>query len=781
MRKFYTFIIALLAVCGLAKAQVTFDFTGEKAYEQFGLAGFSSSESNDGDFTEVTSLSSGDVTITVSPSGGKNANRMWNGSLRLYGGTLTIISAGKNITSIQFVLNSSKWGADNSADSGELGTGTWTGDAASVVINIAGNTQIKSMTVSMGDEPGPGPDPQPAIDWTSSASAPLTVASVLEKAAQLEKGQSSDKDVYVQGKISSIKYVFDAEHGTATFSISDNGEAENEFLCYGTNYLGNRAWKDGDTQIQVGDEVIILGVVTNYNGTLEMASKKNCLYSLNGNTDGGDTPDPEYKEYLTVGQLQQAATANKVNVVFKSPQPLLVTFVNGSNCYVHDAGDLCLLLYGKMEGVKAGDLINGEIKGQLYLYNGLTEIAVSEVSNLTVVSSNNPVVPREVTIADVTNNYKRYESMLVRIKELVPETESWVSRNINFMDDSDNTIVVRDNFKTVADVTFDTSKSYDITGFVSIYNGTVQLFPRDAADLGGEAPQPYELAGEGTLENPYTIADLLHAGLDNNLQGWIHGYIVGYVDGQSISGAIFSNKGPEINAKLKEEDNRLTLSYSAALDETVVTEKFICTFENDLCVSAIMETSCPNEEFAQEYYNELLAEQQENPDEDHAVYSINGKVITADMSADYAGAPKSMVKEAMQMMANVFNDPERNPLKPSNTNLLLADTQDETNPAKCVPVQLANKYGMREALSLKDQPGNFNKEIWLHAGCEKYFSVAGVKNIDDWSFDGKAGVTAIKAIHQAATNMIYNLKGQRVNAASKAGIYVVNGRKVVVK
>ena len=112
MRKFYSLFVALLAVCGLAQAQVTFDFSGDDAYEQFGLAGFSSSDCGDGDITTDASVTSGDVTITVSPCEGKNPNRMWTGSLRLYGGTLTIASKGKNITSISFSLNNDQGNLD---------------------------------------------------------------------------------------------------------------------------------------------------------------------------------------------------------------------------------------------------------------------------------------------------------------------------------------------------------------------------------------------------------------------------------------------------------------------------------------------------------------------------------------------------------------------------------------------------------------------------------------------------------------------------------------------
>jgi hypothetical protein len=116
-------------------------------------------------------------------------------------------------------------------------------------------------------------------------------------AGTLEKGQTSEEDYYIKGKIASIKYEFSAQYGTATFFISIDGQNEFTFQCYSVYYLENKPWVDGNTQIKVGDEVIICGKVVNYNGnTPETASKKAYIYSLNGKTKeegGSDNPDPQ--------------------------------------------------------------------------------------------------------------------------------------------------------------------------------------------------------------------------------------------------------------------------------------------------------------------------------------------------------------------------------------------------------------------------------------------------------------------------------------------------------
>lgn len=71
----------------------------------------------------------------------------------------------------------------------------------------------------------------------------------------------------------------------------------------------------------------------------------------------------------------------------------------------------------------------------------------------------------------------------------------------------------------------------------------------------------------------------------------------------------------------------------------------------------------------------------------------------------------------------------------SKTNLLIADNVDETDPAKCMPVQLPSG-AVRNALNLVDNPGNYKKEVKLTGSLEKYFSVPGLKTVTKYEIDG---------------------------------------------
>ena len=142
-----------------ASADTTFDFNAM-------VVATSSNSSTDGDITEDLVLTEGDVTLTVSPAeeGKTTPNRFWstaNGpQLRVYSGTLTFsVPEGSKMT--QMVFNNGKWNAGNAADSGEFDEATWTGEAQTVVVTIAGNTQLNNIVVTVksesGDEPGEEP------------------------------------------------------------------------------------------------------------------------------------------------------------------------------------------------------------------------------------------------------------------------------------------------------------------------------------------------------------------------------------------------------------------------------------------------------------------------------------------------------------------------------------------------------------------------------------------------------------------------------------------------
>ncbi len=113
---------------------------------------------------------------------------------------------------------------------------------------------------------------------------------------------------YVKGKVSSVKFAFDAEHGTATFNLSDDGtETAAQFTCYSVKYYDGAAWVEGNTQVTVGADVVIYGELQNYKGNTPETVTGSYVVSISG---GGVTPPPAAHDGLT---LETAFTASEAN------------------------------------------------------------------------------------------------------------------------------------------------------------------------------------------------------------------------------------------------------------------------------------------------------------------------------------------------------------------------------------------------------------------------------------------------------------------------------------
>ncbi len=165
---------------------------------------------------------------------------------------------------------------------------------------------ISAMTfTSCEDVPAPyalpGNEDPVVIEPTGSGTLedPYNVAAILAYTQNLPNGEKSPQAFYFKGKVVSIRENFDyvndkgQSYGNGTFYVSDDGTANGQFLVYRALYLGNKAWKTGAGEVlEVGDEVIVYGVVTNYNGTTPETDANNAfLYSLNGVTEGGGSGD----------------------------------------------------------------------------------------------------------------------------------------------------------------------------------------------------------------------------------------------------------------------------------------------------------------------------------------------------------------------------------------------------------------------------------------------------------------------------------------------------------
>lgn len=135
-----------------------------------------------------------------------------------------------------------------------------------------------SMIVSInGSEYDTTPAPAPEGDGTQEN--PYNTTAATEAALA---GLGTTDDVYVKGIVSSISDL-STSFGNATYYISHNGKPSHQFYIYRGYYLNGDRFTS-TSQLKVGDEVVVAGKFTIWNGSPQMA-QGNRIVSINTPTE----------------------------------------------------------------------------------------------------------------------------------------------------------------------------------------------------------------------------------------------------------------------------------------------------------------------------------------------------------------------------------------------------------------------------------------------------------------------------------------------------------------
>ncbi len=143
---------------------------------------------------------------------------------------------------------------------------------------------------SCEDVPAPYDIPQAGGGNTATEIAPAGDGTLADPfnvegvQAFIAAGENLDQKVYIKGYVTSVKEC-SPSFGNATFYIASVEGGTNTFYVYRCNGLNNSKITSED-QIKEGDEVVVYGKVTDYNGTKETVQKEAYIYSING--EGGN-------------------------------------------------------------------------------------------------------------------------------------------------------------------------------------------------------------------------------------------------------------------------------------------------------------------------------------------------------------------------------------------------------------------------------------------------------------------------------------------------------------
>jgi len=134
---------------------------------------------------------------------------------------------------------------------------------------------------------------------TGTADDPYNVAGVIAAMQNLERGATTTENIYVKAYVAEVSS-FIANYGNITYYICDlkNGMSQRFYVYRGLGLGGAKFTSEND--IKAGDEVVICGKITNYNGTIEFA-QNNYLVQLNDQTAGGGSSTSGLNTDFTAG------------------------------------------------------------------------------------------------------------------------------------------------------------------------------------------------------------------------------------------------------------------------------------------------------------------------------------------------------------------------------------------------------------------------------------------------------------------------------------------------
>lgn len=174
--------------------------------------------------------------------------------------------------------------------------------------------------------------------------------------------------------------------------------------------------------------------------------------------------------YASLKALKESGIATTEGVTcFVELKNAVVTYADSRKAYIQDetAG---LYVFGS-NSLKAGTKLNGLVSAKLALYFGLYELKVDggEFDNVAV--TNDVEIPvQEVTVAELNQNFARYESMRVKVVDATV-TSSFNDKN-GEIEQNGEKIALR---AADENITADVQATVDVTGYPGLYNSTKQL------------------------------------------------------------------------------------------------------------------------------------------------------------------------------------------------------------------------------------------------------------------------------------------------------------------
>lgn len=204
----------------------------------------------------------------------------------------------------------------------------------------------------------------------------------------------------------------------------------------------------------------IRAITVDPNGALENSSETSATYTkidaLNGLAElrakireDNVTSQKDAKEYIV--SLNNA----------------VVTKVSGNNAFIEE-NETGIQYFKYNNDLKEGQVINGTATVKGFMYNNWAELI--SIEGDIIITDGGAVAPTEVTLEELTNNYDKYESRLVKVT--AAEVTSAFSNRNGEISQNGTTLAVRAANESIS---MTLGETIDIIGVLGIYFDTKQL------------------------------------------------------------------------------------------------------------------------------------------------------------------------------------------------------------------------------------------------------------------------------------------------------------------
>ncbi len=384
--------------------------------------------------------------------------------------------------------------------------------------------------------------------------APSDPKQIVKAAYALRDGESLPYKATLTGKITKIRYPYDAAYDNISVFMAIDGMSDKPIECY-------RLKGSGADKIGTGDTITVTGVITNYKGSVQFA--QGCTldsWKDTGKTEGTDGKKVSVKEAINIGTSMDHDTYTELKYKVTGVITEVYNTVYG-NMKITDGEGNILTIYGTYSAdgktrydamsVKpvAGDTVT--IYGPIGQYNGTAQIKngwIVEHKPGTTEPEPEPEVPElptedgaEISIkvalaAGTAMEHNTYTELKYKVTGIITEVYNTQYGNMKITDADGNVLTVYGTYSADGETRYDAMEvkpvagdKVTVYGILGQFNGTAQIkngwivAHTLAADLKPELPT--EEGAEITIADALTFGAAMEHNTYTELKYKVKGII----------------------------------------------------------------------------------------------------------------------------------------------------------------------------------------------------------------------------------------------------------------